>query len=140
MNELKQRPHPNQIEDSQPDPIEALSAEIEQSLYYQTLIKACREANAGGEWQIRATADGWLRVGPAGAEPTLPSQGWKLHLSASLVSAPVVLERALPVLLGETASFKLAVSPALLGYLNQGGGGLSQVGKFITIYPQNDAQ
>lgn len=141
MNKLEQRPQPNQLGDNQPElaqMLETLSTPIEQSVYYQAVVEACGEAK--GEWQIRTTADGWLRVGLPGAERTLPGQGWKLHLSASLISAPAVLAQALPVLLGEAVSFKLAVSPVLLGYLNQGGGGLSQVGKFITIYPENDAQ
>ena len=59
--------------------------------------------------------------------PTTPrrrEQGWKLHLSAGLFSAEEVLRRALPVLLAETAAFKLAASPDALAALNEGHGGL----------------
>ncbi len=70
----------------------------------------------------------------------IPTQGWKLHVSANEGSAVETLQRVLPILLSETASFKVAASSAELNDLNEGFGGLSQVGKFITVYPNDDAQ
>ena len=70
----------------------------------------------------------------------VPAQGWKLHVSATPWSAGDVLDRALPVLLAETAPFKLAPSPEHLLQLNEGVGGFDQVGKFITVYPLDEAQ
>ncbi|MBV9452749.1 MAG: class IV lanthionine synthetase LanL [Rubrobacter sp.] len=70
----------------------------------------------------------------------LPEQGWKLHVSADLSSAEAVLRCALPVLLSEDASFKVVSSLPQLAMLNEGMGGPSQIGKFITVYPKNDAQ
>ena len=61
-------------------------------------------------------------------------------MSANEGSAVETLRRVLPVLLLETASFKVAASSAELNDLNEGNGGLSQVGKFITVYPKDDAQ
>jgi hypothetical protein len=46
----------------------------------------------------------------------------------------------LGVLLGEDADFKVIASLRRLAELNEGRGGLSQVGKFITVYPNDDAQ
>ena len=65
---------------------------------------------------------------------------WKLHVSATPASAADVLHRALPVVLREGVPFKVAASPSLLEALNEGAGGISQVGKFMTVYPRDDAQ
>jgi tRNA A-37 threonylcarbamoyl transferase component Bud32 len=90
-------------------------------------------------WRVDDADDGpWIWVTPEGEE--VPSQGWKLHLSATVASAVAVLDRALPLLLSDSASFKLARSLGDLQSLNEGRAGYSQVGKFITIYPASDAQ
>jgi len=70
----------------------------------------------------------------------LPEQGWKLHVSATALSAGRVLRQALEVLRAESASFKVANSTQALLSLNSGERGLSQVGKFMTIYPTDDEQ
>ncbi|HYO54474.1 class IV lanthionine synthetase LanL [Archangium sp.] len=80
----------------------------------------------------------WLQVRCRRASP--PRQGWKLHLSASTLSAEELLRRVLPELLAEDASFKVAASLRDLARLNQGEGGESQVGKFITVYPNDETQ
>ncbi|MDJ0575784.1 MAG: class IV lanthionine synthetase LanL [Xenococcaceae cyanobacterium MO_234.B1] len=80
----------------------------------------------------------WIQIINEGV--TIPAQGWKLHVSASVLSAEEVLQRTLPVLLAEDASFKVAASLTKLDYLNHGQGGLTQIGKFITVYPNDDAQ
>lgn len=51
-----------------------------------------------------------------------------------------MLRRVLPLLLTENASFKVARSVYVLSDLNEGFSGPSQVGKFITIYPNNHTQ
>jgi hypothetical protein len=73
-----------------------------------------------------------------GTGPALP-QGWKLHVSATPFSAVEVLEAALEVLLMEGARFKVVKSTELLRSLNAGQFGLSQIGKFITVYPSDNA-
>ena len=67
-------------------------------------------------------------------------QGWKLHVAAGVLTAQEVLARSLPPLLEEDAHFKVLASVRQLAALNDGRGGLSQVGKFITVYPNDDAQ
>lgn len=92
-------------------------------------------------WRILPGTDqsaGWIRVGRESR--ATPPQGWKLHVSASIWSAEEVLCAVLPVVLEEDATFKLVASLGMLGSLNQGDGGLSQIGKFLTIYPNDDAQ
>jgi hypothetical protein len=110
-------------------------------------------ARATGRWRVGVVAtDGrsgsWHAEPPAlserrwvYAEPedvTLPAVGWKLHVSATPWSAEDVLSRALPVLIEQGASFKVAASPVVIAALNEGEGGLTQIGKFITVYPVDE--
>jgi serine/threonine protein kinase len=95
------------------------------------------------EWTIDAPSpsapeSGWIRVKSTLSNP--PAQGWKVHVSATILSAREVLQRVLPVLLEEGVYFKVASSISALHNLNHGAGGVSQIGKFITIYPNDDAQ
>jgi hypothetical protein len=69
-----------------------------------------------------------------------PDQGWKLHVSATPMSAVAVLDAALDVLFAEGVRFKVVGSTGLLQTLNAGYFGPSQIGKFITVYPSDDAQ
>jgi hypothetical protein len=66
--------------------------------------------------------------------------GWKLHVSATPESAPDVLDRALPALFEEDAAFKVAARRSVVAELNEGEGGISQIGKFISVYPNDDVQ
>lgn len=78
----------------------------------------------------------WLSFRPTSA--IMPEQGWKLHVSADLISAEVLLQRLLPLLLQEAVPFKCISSLENLEKLNAGLLGASQVGKFLTIYPAHD--
>jgi hypothetical protein len=68
-----------------------------------------------------------------------PAQGWKLHLAATVLTAPAVLERLGPVLQAKGVLFK---APRRLEDLNRINSGLfygyTQVGKAFTVYPPND--
>lgn len=99
------------------------------------------EGALGRGWRMEAETDHdgvWIRVQPGEADT--PAQGWKLHVSAAPISAAAVLSAALPVLLSEDAPFKVAASDEVLDFLNNGEAGLSQVGKFITVYPLGEDQ
>jgi serine/threonine protein kinase len=61
-------------------------------------------------------------------------------VSSTTECAQDVLRAVLPALVAERAMFKVAQSADVLGALNQGDGGLSQVGKFVTVYPVDDDQ
>jgi len=69
-----------------------------------------------------------------------PRQGWKLHVSAIVPDAGAVLRHVLPRLLSQNAAFKVAASLQAVDSLNRGTSGPTQVGKFITIYPNDDAE
>ncbi|HLZ61371.1 MAG TPA: class IV lanthionine synthetase LanL [Ktedonosporobacter sp.] len=95
-------------------------------------------------------ARGWLMIKPSSREEAWITlchqeaekrrQGWKLHVSAAIPSLVDVLRHALPVLLGEHTCFKVIASLQWLKKLNNGGADLSQIGKCITVYPNDDQQ
>lgn len=104
-------------------------------------VVAARCDSAGGAWRCStSTAErgAWIIVRHAAA--ATPPQGWKIHISASERTAAGVLAAAVSVLVEEPCAFKLAASPADLAALNDGSGGLSQIGKFVTVYPSHDGQ
>ena len=82
--------------------------------------------------------DRWISVGYR--PERLPEQGWKLHVAASVHTAADVLRATLPTLLEDEVHFKVAATLRHLAALNEGVGGLSQVGKFVTVYPADDEQ
>jgi len=92
---------------------------------------------AAPPWSCEST-DFWCLVEHAAA--ARPEQGWKLHVSANLHAADEVLRRVLPVLGDAAVCFKFARSPEQLAALNGGAGSRSQIGKFVTVYPVDDAQ
>lgn len=66
-----------------------------------------------------------------------PAQGWKLHVSATILSAADVFARAKPILRKHDALFKVPARLELLRSLNSGLADFSQIGKFLTIYPRS---
>jgi hypothetical protein len=67
-----------------------------------------------------------------------PSQGWKIHLSATPLTANDLFACAAPILRRYNALFKVLASLELLEQLNAGFAGFSQIGKFLTAYPVSD--
>lgn len=66
---------------------------------------------------------------------TLPNQGFKIHISATIANCCQILECAADYLLNKHISFKVIASNYLLKKMNSDQLGYTQVGKFITIYP-----
>ena len=64
-------------------------------------------------------------------------QGWKLHLSATILSAAEVFARAEPILRKNDVLFKVPSRLELLRSLNSGLADFSQIGKFLTVYPRS---
>jgi hypothetical protein len=94
------------------------------------------------EWQalcerylpIRQDESTWRFSRPI--EHSDPPQGWKLHVSATVLSACAVLDAVAPLLRARTMLFKAPSSLAELKKLNCGlFYSYSQIGKFITVYP-----
>jgi hypothetical protein len=68
-------------------------------------------------------------------------QGWKLHVSATVLNAHRVLEKIAPLLVGLDVSFKVPSSLEEVRRLNSGiHYSYSQVGKIFTVYPQTDEE
>lgn len=112
-----------------------------QPSFLPTVLNACAAQSLPHAWDVRLSGAGpnaWVWAQHCGGK--LPQQGWKLHISATVLAARQVLKRALPVLLAEDASFKVAGTLQMLARLNSGVEGLSQIGKFVTIYPNSDRQ
>jgi hypothetical protein len=73
--------------------------------------------------------------------PDDPTQGWKLHVSATLLNAASILELIAPPLTARSVRFKAPASLQALALLNSGlTYGYSQVGKVFTIYPRDDKE
>lgn len=92
--------------------------------YYQFLSDAGFSPQRKDFWAISGNSEG--------------VQGWKLHLSTIQVDAVELLSKVLPVLRVSGVPFKVAVDETVLGQLNEGELGYSQVGKFMTIYPHTN--
>lgn len=74
-------------------------------------------------------------------EPDDPDQGWKLHISTTILNAPEVLETAATFLKSQGALFKAPVSLREIKKINSGiYYNYSQIGKIITVYPQTNEQ
>lgn len=71
---------------------------------------------------------------------TLPMQGFKLHLTATVISALDVFEKVVPWLIKQEINFKTIGSLKELEILNAGFYGVTQVGKFMTVYPTSNAE
>jgi len=69
--------------------------------------------------------------------PDDPEQGWKIHISATILSANKIFEKVAPFLCSLGVLFKAPRSLLELKRMNCGlFYGFSQVGKFITVYPK----
>lgn len=72
---------------------------------------------------------------------TEPSQGWKLHISATILEACDLFEKIAPFLISQDVQFKAPKSLDELSNINCGlQFGYVQVGKFITVYPSTEKQ
>lgn len=88
------------------------------------------------DWDVRVD-DLWCTVTPA--DLVLPAQGWKIHVSATAANALAVLDRVCDVLLPRRVAFKFAADAEFLHMLNSREADRSSSGKFITVYPPDDA-
>ncbi|MEV7415601.1 class IV lanthionine synthetase LanL [Streptomyces sp. NPDC089919] len=100
------------------------------------LHQALDATGEGARWTADAD-EMWCRLTPVSA--VRRQQGWKLHVSATAASAPVVLVKSLAVLLRDESVFKFARSLDQVGALNSRATPRGSSGKFITVYPRDDA-
>ncbi len=88
-------------------------------------------------WRRRETGV-WFSVAPIAAQ--LPEQGWKVHVSSTLDDARKVLDIVWRYCTGRGLAFKYVRSEKLLLLMNEKGFPRGASGKFITIYPCDDAE
>ncbi|WP_157549595.1 class IV lanthionine synthetase LanL [Nonomuraea candida] len=96
---------------------------------------AANGAESVTTWEFRNRRP-WTYVTPVGV--ARQAQGWKLHVSATPLSAPVVLARAVEVLARHRCPFKFAATLAELSDLVAREQDRGAMGKFITVYPPDD--
>lgn len=99
------------------------------------LPPATRPVPAG--W-TRSAMDDWLVYRPGGAP--LPSQGWKIHASATLDDAERILDIAWDYCVPRGVAFKFIRSLQLLFLRNSKYADRGASGKFITIYPRDEGE
>ncbi|MCT2587062.1 class III lanthionine synthetase LanKC N-terminal domain-containing protein [Actinophytocola gossypii] len=87
-------------------------------------------------YQLRADG-GWWHFDPISSAP-LPPQGWKLHVSASPLTAAEALRRVARIVLPRGVRWKSAQTVDQLARLSGPPTPLSQVGKFITVYVDDE--
>ncbi len=91
-------------------------------------------------------ADGWRRSGQGlwsvhlPEDRTLPEQGWKIHVSALPADAEDTLSVVAQVCLRDHVPFKFLRSRAALAFANDKYMPRSGSGKFITVYPADEAE
>jgi hypothetical protein len=108
------------------------SAEFYESLYVDLLGSMLP---AG--WQL-FRSDFWLHARPR-ARPLGRTQGFKLHLSCAPDMAKALLEIAVPVCVVAGVELKIAADPRLHALLVSKQHPRGQSGKFMTVYPPDDA-
>ncbi|MEU4712139.1 class III lanthionine synthetase LanKC [Micromonospora purpureochromogenes] len=113
-------------------------------LFYDSLASAStvvagyatdRPVPDGWECEVK---DDWLIHGPV--DGSLPQQGWKIHVSARLDNAERVLTRVMDYCQPRGIPFKHLRGPRMLLMRNSKYARRAGSGKFITVYPRDDAE
>lgn len=112
-------------------------------LFYDSLAGTTTEAGGyltgpvpqGWECEVK---DDWMIHGPVGG--SLPAQGWKIHVSARLDNAERVLARVADYCRPRGIPFKHLRGPRLLLMRNSKYARRAASGKFVTVYPRDDAE
>nr|MDT0657550.1 class III lanthionine synthetase LanKC [Micromonospora sp. DSM 115978] len=86
----------------------------------------------------REPSDDWFIYGPDGA--SLPQQGWKVHVSACLDNAERILAAVWDYCIPRGLPFKFLRGPRMLLLRNAKYARRGSSGKFVTVYPRDDAE
>lgn len=97
---------------------------------------AALPAEAPEGW-VRNTGPDWTMLTPP--EARMPQQGWKIHVSATPDNAESVLVRSYDWLVARRMPFKFIRSKKVLLRRNGKYGDRGASGKFITVYPADEA-
>src|SRR5689334_19811248 len=102
---------------------------------FESTVEAVRTRAYAAGWRVRPHEFWCFVETPHGVRRT---QGWKLHVSATPVSAPTVLERVARILIGHGCSFKFAGTTERVVELTSAHCDRGGSGKFVTAYPDDD--
>lgn len=110
---------------------EPFEAHYEPKPDYITLVNdLLRDLNS--DWV--STRDGfWFHIHPR--KVALPTQGWKVHVSATLDNGASILQRAAKIALAHNVPFKFALDRNILSLISSKKWNRGSSGKFITMYP-----
>src|SRR5690606_18982559 len=78
----------------------------------------------------------WLWATPR--DVSLPPQGFKIHVSATSMTAADALRKVAPVCVSHGAPFKAIADPMVVEMMTSKNCGRGGSGKFMTIYPSNE--
>lgn len=116
------------------------------AFFYEAPERARTAGRSGSfDWSVGALPDGWMRRGGDGwtflapTDTALPSQGWKVHISSTLTDTTRTLKDVARYCFDQNIPFKHLSTEAVYFAANQKYAERSGSGKFITIYPPNDA-
>lgn len=98
---------------------------------------AVAEAPAPEGWS-RAEHGMWIVFQPR--DVRLPSQGWKIHVSATPDNAERVLDKVFGYCFSRRVTFKCLHGPAVLLMQNSKYAARGSSGKLLTLYPVDDAE
>jgi hypothetical protein len=104
-----------------------------------------RIADACGRFDLDLPTQGWHRrerglwTSWAPGDVRLPEQGWKIHVSTTLAEAHRVLDVVSGYCVTAGVAFKHLRSEEILLLLNGKQAGRASSGKFVTLYPVDDA-
>lgn len=105
---------------------------------FSATLEKC-SANLPAHWLTCDWAQGSLSWRSfSRSDRLLPAQGWKLHVSAGAAEAAGMYSLVIPRLLQLEAAFKVARNLDDVVFINSGDGGVTQLGKVMTIYPMSD--
>ncbi|WP_139134520.1 class IV lanthionine synthetase LanL [Streptomyces sp. TP-A0874] len=99
------------------------------------MVRAVLDERRAVGWGIE-TGDVWCQV--TAPQPVRRVQGWKLHVSATRLSAPEMLYRAADVLVDGDCMFKFAKDLETVAEMTSAQYDRAQCGKFLTAYPRDD--
>ncbi|WP_214483784.1 class III lanthionine synthetase LanKC [Bacillus sp. SM2101] len=88
------------------------------------------------DWKIIRQSIYYHVVNP---KQSLPKQGWKIHISSSLLDHESVLRKVIPICIKFDTSFKFMLDKFIISISSDKNYPRSSSGKFITIYPINEA-
>ncbi|WP_375758897.1 class III lanthionine synthetase LanKC [Corallococcus exercitus] len=111
---------------------------FEQWTYYRPSDAFFRRIRAllPPRWSVRRKSI-WVHVNPP--EKKLPAQGWKIHISATPSNCEQILERVARVCIERGTSFKFLLDEDLLVRTSHKGWSREASGKFMALYPRDDA-